>query len=291
MAMSPVEQQLARRLADVRGAIARAARRAGRDPAAVTLVVVTKSAPAAIFPLLAAAGATDVGESRVQAAQERRASPGAHAPGAHEPGAAAVPPAPCASPEPGAARLRWHLVGHLQSNKAARALELFEVLHGVDSVALLQRLDAAAARARLRPELLLQVNVSGEASKHGLAPEDLPAALDVASGLEHVAVTGLMTMAPESDDPEAARGPFRALAALRDRCARPADGLPLRQLSMGMSDDFEVAVEEGATLVRVGRRIVEGLPLPAPVAVRTDEAGAVRSSEPRGVRTRETRPA
>ena len=225
---------LRQRLAGVRDELQRAARRAGRDPSAVTLVAVTKSAPPEVFPLLAAAGVRDVGESRVQAGAARRAA--------------------------GDRGLRWHLVGHLQSNKAARALESFDVFHGVDSLALLARLDAAAAGRPRAPELLLQVNVSGETSKHGLLPGELPAALDLAARLAHVRVVGLMTMAPEADDPGHARPHFRALARLRDRCARPADGLPLRELSMGMSDDFGVAAEEGATLVRIGRRLFDGLP-------------------------------
>jgi len=233
---APAGQLLAARLASLRDEVCQAARRAGRDPAAVTLVVVTKSAPATIFPLLLTAGVTDVGENRVQAAQSRRTGDGA-----------------------AAVRLRWHLIGHLQSNKVPRALALFDVFHGIDSVELLQRLDAAAAAANRRPELLLQVNVSGEPSKHGLRPDALPGALACAARLRHVQVTGLMTMAPESADPQAARVHFRALAALRDACALPAAGLPLAKLSMGMSDDFAVAVEEGATLIRVGRRLLDGL--------------------------------
>jgi uncharacterized pyridoxal phosphate-containing UPF0001 family protein len=141
-----------------------------------------------------------------------------------------------------------------------RAVALFEVFHGIDSAELLLRLDHAAGDAARTPEALLQVNVSGEASKHGLRPEALPEVLDAAARLRHVRVTGLMTMAPLGREPDAARATFRALTALRDRCARPAAGLSLRELSMGMSEDYGVAVEEGATVVRIGRALVGGLP-------------------------------
>jgi PLP dependent protein len=227
--MAAPEDSFADRLAAVRRRIERAAGRAGRAPSAVTLVLVTKSAPESIFAEARAAGVHDVGESRVQQAETR-----------HEGRADAF---------------RWHLVGHLQANKARRAVRLFDVLHGVDSAALLERVDAAAQAFDRRPEVLLQVNVSGEASKHGLAPDELPAALEASARLTHARVTGLMTMAPESDDPEVPRACFRALAALRERHARP-HGAGLAQLSMGMSDDFEAAVEEGATMVRIGRLLV-----------------------------------
>ena len=223
---SPTEP-FSERLAAVRRRIERAAARAGRDPSAVTLVLVTKEAPEPIFEAARAAGVRDVGESRVQQAELRH--------------------------EGRADDFRWHLVGHLQSNKARRAVRVFDVLHGIDSIALLQRVDEAAAAFDRRPEVLLQVNVSGEASKHGFAPGDLPDALQAAGGLSHARVSGLMTMAPAAEDAEAARPHFRALAALGRQHSRPGAVL---QLSMGMSDDFEVAVEEGATLVRVGRLLV-----------------------------------
>ena len=231
-------EELAARLADVRGRIAAAAARAGRDPAAVTLVAVAKSAPAEIYGVLADAGLRDVGESRVQAAAQRR-------------------------PAAGAAPLRWHLVGHLQSNKARRAVELFDVLHGVDSPELLLRLERAAVELGRAPELLLQLNLlpgpagHGETGRHGLRPDELPAALAAARTLRAARVTGLMTMAAEDAGEAAARTVFRELAELRRRHAEP--DLPLPHLSMGMSDDFPLAVEEGATLVRVGRRLVEGV--------------------------------
>ena len=239
--MGASDETFADRLASVRRRIDTAARRSGRDPSAVTLVLVTKSAPESIFAVARAAGVRDVGESRVQQAETRH--------------------------EGRADDFRWHLVGHLQANKARRAVRLFDVLHGVDSAALLDRVDAAAQAFDRRPEVLLQVNVSGEASKHGLAPDELPAALEASSRLSHARVTGLMTMAPESDDPEVPRACFRALARLRERHARP-QGPALEQLSMGMSDDFEVAVEEGATIVRIGRLLVRP-DAPSPGAVRS----------------------
>ena len=228
--MGATDASFADRLATVRRRIADAAARAGRDPASITLVLVTKSAPESIFAVARAAGVRDVGESRVQQAEMRH--------------------------EGRADDFRWHLVGHLQANKARRAVRLFDVLHGIDSAALLERVDAAAQAFDRRPEVLLQVNVSGEASKHGLSPDELPAALEAVSRLSHARVTGLMTMAPETDDPEVPRACFRALAELRDRHAR-AQGPALEQLSMGMSDDFETAVEEGATIVRIGRLLVQ----------------------------------
>ena len=225
MAPGPDRLALLRgRLQAVRGEIERAQAASPRSAPRVSLVVVTKAAPPAIFDDLAALGVSDVGENRIQDAEVRQRG--------HE------------------ASFRWHLVGHLQANKARRAVALFDVFHGVDSLALMQRLDRLAGELGRRPELLLQVNVSGEASKHGLLPADLPAALEAAAGLAHARVTGLMTMAPLVERPEQARPVFQALAQLRSRYGAPPE------LSMGMSDDFAVAVEEGASLVRVGRRIV-----------------------------------
>lgn len=223
----PFPPVLSERLAAVLAELRACEERAGRSPGSARLVVITKAAPASIFAELQALGVTDVGENRVQDAEQRMAG--------------------------WERAFRWHLVGHLQANKARRAVERFDVFHGVDSLALMLRLDRFSGELGRRPELLLQVNVSGEASKHGIAPEDLPGALEAARGLAHARVTGLMTMAPQVDEPEQARPVFAALARL-SRSHRPPP--ELKQLSMGMSDDFAVAVEEGATLVRVGRRIV-----------------------------------
>ncbi len=225
---------LSRRWDALRAALDAACARAGRDPAGVRVVAVTKSAGEAVFDAVRAAGLRDVGESRVQAARVRRRGRETD--------------------------FRWHLVGHLQSNKARLAVELFDVLHGIDAPALLRRVDDVAHEAGRAPRLFLQVNVSGEASKHGLRPEALPEALAVAAGLRAARVVGLMTMAPAASDPERARPIFAALRRLAERHRDPGAGLPLSELSMGMSEDCEIAVEEGATCVRVGRRLVGEAP-------------------------------
>jgi hypothetical protein len=150
--------------------------------------------------------------------------------------------------------LTWHLVGHLQRNKVRAAVEWFHLVHAVDSLRLLEAVDRAGEEAGREVPVLLQVNVSGEASKFGLSPDAVPDVLDRASGLMHVTLEGLMTMPPFTEDPEGARPHFQHLRRLRDQWAA-ATGFPLAQLSMGMSHDFEVAVEEGATLVRIGTGI------------------------------------
>lgn len=221
----PDAATLSRRLAELRAELDA---RAAAPP--VTLVVVTKTAPSALFPVLASLGVTDLGENRVQDAAARLAG--------HE------------------RAFRWHFIGHLQSNKVRKALPLFDVFHGVDSLDLAQRLDRVAGECGRRPELYLQVNVSGEGSKAGLAPSELPACLEALGALRHARVVGLMTMAPRVADPEQARPVFAELARLRDA---GRDVLPsLTGLSMGMTEDFGVAVEEGATVVRIGRRLVAG---------------------------------
>lgn len=219
---------LAQRIADVREEIDAACARAGRAPATARLVVVTKAAPLEVFAELGGLGVEDLGENRVQGAAQRLA-------GWED-------------------AFRWHFIGHLQSNKARKAVPLFDVFHGVDSVELMQRIDRVAGELGRAPELMLQVNISGEDSKSGLAPEDVPAAVALGAGLEHARLTGLMTMAPRVADPEQARPVFQSLAKLREAAAVEHPGLI--ELSMGMTSDFGVAVEEGATWVRVGRRIV-----------------------------------
>lgn len=224
-----MSSSLSHRLQAVRDELDRAA---GDRAAAVRLVVVTKSAPPTIFAELAQLGVTDVGESRVQGAALRLAG--------------------------FETAFRWHFIGHLQSNKARAAMALFDVFHGVDSLALLRRLDRVAGELGRSPELLLQVNVSGEQSKSGFLPAELDEALAVAAELQHGKVTGLMTMAPRSTEAESARPVFRELARLAalERPQSAHRSAHLDQLSMGMTEDFVVAVEEGATMVRVGRRIV-----------------------------------
>ncbi len=213
---------IAERLAAVRARIDAACRRAGRSPSDVTLVGVTKSFPAEAVAEAVAAGLEDCGENRVQEAAAKIATLAALG-----------------------IRPRWHLIGHLQTNKVQTALGLFAILHSVDSLRLAREL---SSRATHPVPILLEVNVSQEASKFGFSVGDLPDAVSAISALPHLDVRGLMTVAPLSHDPEAARPFFRQLRELRD-------AVGLRELSMGMTDDFEVAIEEGATMVRVGRAI------------------------------------
>lgn len=204
----------------VRERIARAAARAHRDPASVRLIAVSKTKPADAVRAAMAAGVTDIGENYVQEAEAKRAAVGGGA--------------------------SWHLIGHLQRNKAARAAALFDCIQTVDSGALGAALSRHAAALGRTLRVLIEVRLGGEATKSGIEPEALPALLE-ALRLPGLAVAGLMTVPPPGE-PEAMRAHFRTLRELRDRAG-------LAELSMGMSDDFEVAVEEGATMVRVGRAI------------------------------------
>jgi pyridoxal phosphate enzyme (YggS family) len=215
---------IADNLRSVRERAAAACERAGRSPDEVTIVGVSKTFPAALVVEACRAGLTDTGENRVQEA------------------AAKIPAVEALGSSP-----RWHLVGHLQTNKVKTALGLFDIIHSVDSVRLAELISRQAANLAVRP-ILLEVNVAGEASKFGLRPEETGRALEGIARLPGLAVQGLMTVAPMVDDPEEVRPVFRELRRLRD-------ALGLRDLSMGMTDDFEVAIEEGATIVRIGRAI------------------------------------
>ena len=219
---------IARNLEEVRDRIAAAARRAGRDPALVRLLAVSKTVPLEHIQAAVAVGQLLFGENYLQEAR---------------PKIAALGPAPS-----------WHFIGHLQSNKAKAAVGLFDVIHGVDSLKLAQALDSAAASMGARQKILIQVNLAGEASKSGAAPETVPGLLRELGRLPHLHLLGLMTLPPWLADPEAVRPYFRALRELRDRLEADLRQ-PLPELSMGMSGDFEVAVAEGATLVRVGTAI------------------------------------
>jgi pyridoxal phosphate enzyme (YggS family) len=225
---SDVERLRAARSQILEG-IAEACERVGRDAAAVTLVAVSKTVPPERLVAAVAAGLTILGENRVQEAVSK---------------AAAVPGA------------SWHLVGPLQSNKARRAVETFEMIQSVDSVHLATRLDRLAAELgpSKRLTVLLQVNVDDDASKAGLSPADLEASLPEILALPGLEVRGLMTIGRLVDSAEAARPTFRALRSLSERLRPRQPGLG-PELSMGMSDDFPVAVEEGATIVRVGRAL------------------------------------
>lgn len=221
---------LENRLADVRDRIARACERAGRRPADVTLVAVSKTMPPEAVSAAYRLGVRCFGENRVQEARDKAAAVGA-------------------GPE-------WHLIGSLQSNKARQAVRLFELIHSVDSLGLLEEISREAVKQEKIARVLLEVNVSGELSKHGFAPASVPQAVRRAAELPGVRLEGLMTMAPFFDDPQATRPVFRDLRLLFERLrADEPVGDGWSTLSMGMTNDFEVAVEEGATLVRVGRAI------------------------------------
>jgi pyridoxal phosphate enzyme (YggS family) len=238
--MSTVESRIAENLARIRERIDSACRRACRDTKDVRLVAVTKSARLDWIDSLIALGVRDLGESRPQQLLER---------------AAEVRQLQVIG-EP----IRWHLIGHLQRNKVRKILPVASCLHSVDSLPLTMRIDGLSVELGLRPRVLLEVNVSGEGSKDGFTPSLLAARWPSLCELHNVEIAGLMTMAPFSEDAEDARPTFRRLHELRDRLALVSASPPLRELSMGMSGDFEVAIEEGATLVRVGTSLFEGLP-------------------------------
>lgn len=219
------------RLESVRERIAHAASRAGRDPASVRLVAISKTFGADAIRAAADAGQIEFGENKVQEALQKISE------------TAGLP-------------LRWHLVGHLQSNKARKAASRIDVIHSVDDATLLLRLDEAAAAEGRSIDLLVQVDLAGELTKHGARPGELMPIFAAATSCTSVKLTGLMLLPPAAADPQLTRPYFVALRTLRDDLAsRGVDPAMLRDLSMGMSDDFEVAVEEGATLVRVGSAI------------------------------------
>jgi pyridoxal phosphate enzyme (YggS family) len=222
---------IASNLAAVRGRLEQAARTAGRDPASIRLVAVSKTFPPEAVRAAFAAGQIDFGENRVQEGlQKIRETAELHT--------------------------RWHLVGHLQSNKARKVAGPFAYVHSIDSVDLLRMVDRAAADAQAAPKLLIQVDLAGELTKYGAPEAGLAALVEAAAGLQAAELVGLMILPPYAEDPEEARPWFRRLRELRDGLV--AAGAPpqrLRELSMGMSHDFHVAIEEGATIVRVGTAI------------------------------------
>jgi len=226
---------IAANLEEIRRRMAEAARRSGRDPASIRLVAVSKTYPAEAVAAAAATGQRVFGESRVQESRDK------------------IPACP-----PG---LEWHFIGHLQKNKVRQALPLFPFFHSIDSTALAGAIDRIAGETGVKAQGLLEVNVSGEETKHGFTPEELRAQFPTLSKLPHLRIRGLMTMAPYSDNPEDARPVFRTLRELRDELQSTYQQ-PLPELSMGMSGDFEPAIEEGATLVRVGSSIFGARPRP-----------------------------
>lgn len=239
-------------LAEVRGKIAAACARAGRDPAEVEIVAVTKTHGAEVVKEAWDAGLAIVGENKVQEAAWKK-------------------PASVSGPS-------WHLIGHLQGNKVRHALALFDVIHSVDSMRLLDRLQSVAEETGASPRVLLEVNVSGERSKTGLPPGEVDAAVrHLTEACARLTFEGFMTMAPFSEDPEAARPFFRRLRELRDATEKKF-GLVLPRLSMGMSGDYEVAVEEGATWVRLGTALFGERPKVRPVRAAPDDADGLSAS-------------
>jgi pyridoxal phosphate enzyme (YggS family) len=227
---------LAERLARVRERVDRAAGRAGRSGSGVEILPVTKGHPPDLLKDVAGVGFSIVGENRVDEAESKLA-------------------------ELGRLDLRWHMIGHLQRNKVRRAVGVFDVIESVDSLRLARKLAAEAETAgRGELEVLLEVNASGEVTKGGFAGEDVLAATTAVAELDRLRVVGLMTMAPFTSDSELLRGVFRRTRELFERCGREAAGFEARVLSMGMSNDFEIAVEEGSTRVRLGTVLLGARP-------------------------------
>jgi len=229
--MADSRQRIADNLAAVEKRLSAACRRAGRARSEVTLVAVTKTVSTEVAALLPELGVHHLGESRPQELWRK---------------AAVV------------TNVHWHLIGHLQRNKIERSLPLIECIHSVDSLRLLEALEQACRQASRTLDALLEVNASREETKHGFTPEDVSGLATKLAVLKYVRIEGLMTMAAYEEDPERTRPTFAALRKLRDQLATEL-GRPLPHLSMGMSNDFEIAVEEGATLVRLGTILFEGI--------------------------------
>ncbi len=223
-----ITTDIAANLEKIRQGIERACQRAGRHPSEVTLEAVSKNQLPAAVAAAAQAGQTIFAENRVQEAKAKIGQCPGH--------------------------LRWHLIGHLQSNKCRDAVHFFEMIESVDSLDLAREIDKWALKAAKTVPLLLEVNVAGESSKFGYKPEDLLRDLKSINDLKKIEIHGLMTVAPWTPEPEKVRPVFRRLRELKTECEQIL-GAPLPHLSMGMSGDYEVAVEEGATLVRIGTAI------------------------------------
>ncbi len=210
---------------DLQNRIAQAARKVGREPDNITLVAVSKTYPAQAVARAYEHGLRVFGESRVQEAVGK------------------IPSLPSDA--------EWHFIGHLQRNKVRAALPLFHLIHSVDTLSLAVAIDRIAGELGLRQRILLEVNISGERSKHGFPADVLPREMEQILALPNLDIRGLMTMAPYDEEAEAARPVFAGLRELRDRL-KETSGLALPELSMGMSGDFQTAIEEGATMVRIG---------------------------------------
>lgn len=225
---------LEERLEEVRHRVGRAAERAGRSPSEVRIVAVSKTVPPEVVAEAYRLGQRDFGENRVQELREKR--PAVELLGATE-------------------GIRWHLIGHLQTNKAKLAVRLSDIIHSVDSVRLARELDAHAGALGRRLPILLEVDFTGLPQRGGFAPVELEACVPELLSLPNLEVRGLMTVAPLGLDRDGLRSVFRQLRGLRDRLADRHREADWRELSMGMSDDYEVAIEEGSTIVRIGRAI------------------------------------
>jgi pyridoxal phosphate enzyme (YggS family) len=230
--VDPAQEPLAARLAGIRARISAAAQSCGRNPDEVTLIAISKTHPAAAIKRLIDLGGADVGENRVQEADAKIS-------------------------EIGRDRVRWHLVGHLQANKARRAVNLFDVIHSLDSEELAQRLDRICVEEQREGlSVLIQVDLGHEETKSGIDESELTHLVESLGPLNRLNFAGLMTLPPFFDNPEQSRPFFRRLRELRDELAqRGVFGDRRGELSMGMTHDFEVAIEEGATMVRIGTAI------------------------------------
>ena len=224
------QETLSQNIARVQAIIAQSAERVGRSPREITLVAVSKTKPLELVKIAYQLGVTNFGENRVQDALPKIAE--------------FQPP-----------DLRWHMIGHLQSNKAAKVVGAFACVQSLDSLHLAQTLNRHAEEQQRRLPVLLQVNISGEHSKEGMTPEDTPTMARQIVNLPQLEVQGLMTVAPLVQNPEEVRPVFRALRMLQQRLRDEVAGSSWQQLSMGMTDDYAIAIEEGATIVRVGRAI------------------------------------
>lgn len=225
-----MSQEIEANILKIRQRITAAVTRAGRDPSGIRLMAVSKTVEPERIRSALDAGIKLLGENYVQEAREKIPAVGRSA--------------------------EWHMIGHLQTNKAKHVVHLFDWIHSVDRLELARELDKRAGGHNRRLNVLIEVNVSGEASKNGVQPSDVPELVRQISTLPNLTVRGLMTMPPYSDNPENSRPYFQALRRLRDEInAAAVPNVRMDELSMGMTDDFEVAIEEGATIIRVGRAI------------------------------------
>ncbi len=223
-------------LAQVKERIENSAKRANRKPEDITLVCVTKTVGLSEIRQLASLGVTDIGENRVKDAISKHKSLNSLSAG-----------------------LKWHMVGHIQTNKAAKCVKIFDIIHSLDSLRLANELERQAKAHSKRLNCFIEINAAAEAAKYGISPEDAPVFAKEVSSLQHIRIIGLMTMAPLADNREESRPYFKRLRVLRDELLKQEiPNTDIRQLSMGMTQDFETAIEEGATFVRIGTALFSG---------------------------------